>query len=290
MGLLDGKRAIVTGAGRGLGRAYAMALAAEGARVVVNDLDFAEAERVVAEIGAAGGSARANGADVGDWAAAGRLVGGCVEAFGGLEVVVNNAGYTRAAPIWAETEEGFDRLVRANLKGTFNVTRHALDYLRPQQQGSIINVSSGAQAGYVPRSIYAATKAGVAGFTYTWALELAPHNIRVNALSPTAQTRMSEVALPEGEAPPPLRRPENIAPLVVYLASDEAGWITGQVFRVTGNILSLFSHPKPIHPTEAEGAWTLAALRERLPREFRDRLVAVGLGASEYQFREGLGG
>jgi NAD(P)-dependent dehydrogenase (short-subunit alcohol dehydrogenase family) len=288
MGLLDGKRAIVTGAGRGLGRAYAMALAAEGAKVVVNDLDVGEAEGVVAEIRAAGGTALVSGDDVGDWAAAGRLVGQCVEAFGGLEAVVNNAGFTRAVPIWEETEEAFDRLVRANLKGTFNVTRHALDHLRPRRRGSIINVSSGAQAGYVPRSIYAATKAGVAGFTYTWALELAPDNIRVNALSPTAQTRMSEITLAEDEKPPPLRRPENIAPLVVYLASDEAAWITGQVFRMTGNILSLFSHPKPIHPTAAEGAWTLAALRERLPREFRDRLVAVGLGASEYQFKEGL--
>jgi NAD(P)-dependent dehydrogenase (short-subunit alcohol dehydrogenase family) len=289
MGILDQKRAIVTGAGRGLGRAYAMALAAEGARVVVNDLDVREAEGVVAEIAAAGGTALVSGDDVGDWAAAGRLVARCLEAFGGLEVVVNNAGFTRAVPIWEETEEGFDRLVRANLKGTFNVTRHALDHLVPRRYGSIINVSSGAQAGYVPRSIYAATKAGVAGFTYTWALELAPHNIRVNALSPTAQTRMSEITLAEGEEPPPLRRPENIAPLVVYLASDEAAWITGQVFRMTGYILSLFSHPKPIHPTEAEGAWTLATLRERLPREFRERLEAVGLGASEYQFRDGLG-
>src|SRR5581483_11201070 len=92
------------------------------------------------------------------------------------------------------------------------------------------------------------------------------------------------VALPEGEEPPPLRRPDNIAPLVVYLASDESAWITGQVFRMTGNILSLFSHPRPIHPTEAAGAWTLDALRERLPREFRDRLEPVGLAAAEYQF------
>jgi NAD(P)-dependent dehydrogenase (short-subunit alcohol dehydrogenase family) len=192
----------------------------------------------------------------------------------------------RAVPIWEETEEDFDRLVRANLKGTFNVTRHALDYLLPRRRGCIINISSGAQAGYVPRSTYAATKAGVAGFTYTWALELARHNIRVNALTPTAQTRMSPVALPPGEEPPPLRRPENIAPLVVYLAGDEAAWITGQVFRVTGNILSLFSYPKPIHPSTAEGAWTLATLRERLPREYRGRLEPVGLEATAYQFAD----
>jgi NAD(P)-dependent dehydrogenase (short-subunit alcohol dehydrogenase family) len=261
-------------------------LAAEGARVVVNDIDQAAAEGAVGEIRAAGGLAEGSGEDVGDWMAARRLVERCVSAFGGLEVLVNNAGETRAVPIWEETEEGFDRLMRANLKGTFNVTRHALERMLPARRGTIINVTSGAQAGNATRSIYAASKAGVAGFTYTWALELAPHNIRVNALSPTAQTRMSPVALPEGEEASPLRRPENVAPLVVYLASDEAAWITGQVVRLTGNILSLFSHPKPIHPSTAEGAWTIAALRERLPRELRDRLEPVGLEATEYQFAD----
>ena len=284
---LQGKAAIVTGAGRGLGRAFGLALAGAGAKVVVNDIDAAEAEAVAREIRAAGGTAAVNGDDVGDWTAARRIAEQCAGEFGGIDVVVNNAGFTRVKPIWEEDEAGFEQLVRANLKGTFAVTRHALDHMRPRKSGSIINLCSGAQAGVAPRSVYAATKGGIASATYTRAVELAEHGIRVNALSPVAETRMAYKPLPPGANIPPHRRPENIAPLVVYLASDEARWITGQVFRLDGNTLSLFGHPRPLHLTPDARSWTLPVLHERLRAEFAAKLEPVGAGAREYLYGGG---
>jgi 3-oxoacyl-[acyl-carrier protein] reductase len=262
-------------------------MAAEGSRVVVNDIDLAEAVKVVAEIQASGGTAIASGEDVGDWLSARSLVEQCVEAFGGVDALVNNAGLARTVPIWEEEGESFDKLMRVNLKGTFNVTRHSLDHMIPHRRGAIVNISSGSQAGHPGVSVYGATKAGVASFTYSWALELAPYNIRVNAIAPAAQTRMSAIQLAETEEIPPFRRPENTAPLVVYLLSDEANWITGQVFRQTGNLIGLFTHPKPIHLTAAASGWTLGVLRERLRRRFGGRLEPVGLNATDYQFAAG---
>jgi NAD(P)-dependent dehydrogenase (short-subunit alcohol dehydrogenase family) len=282
MNVLQGKAGIVTGAGRGLGRAYAMALAAAGARVVVNDIDQAEAEAVVGEIRAAGGTALANADDVGNWQAAARMAAQCAKEFGGIDVVVNNAGITRAMPIWKEDEASFDLMVSANLKGTFAVTRHALDYMLPKRSGSIINVSSGAQAGVAERSVYGATKGGVSSATYIWAMELAEHGIRVNAISPMAETRMSPKPLPPGAVIPPLRRPENIAPLAVYLASDAASWVTGQIFRLGADKLSLFGHPRALHVTPDPRGWTLEALNERLRAEFGHKLEPVGVTATEY--------
>ncbi len=282
MNVLAGKSAIVTGAGRGLGRAYAIALAAAGASVLVNDIDVDEAASAAAEIKAAGGRAEVNGDDVGKWAAAKHLVDQCVSAFGGIDILVNNAGLTRAVPIWQETEAAFDQLTNVNLKGTFAVTRHALDHMMPKRSGSIINVSSGAQAGVAPRSVYGATKGGVSSATYIWAMELAEHGIRVNGLSPVAETRMSPVPVAPGTPIPPHRRPDYVAPLVVYLASDESRWITGQIFRLNGRKLSLFSHPKAIHEVEDARGWSLEVLRERIPRDLGNRLEAVGVTATSY--------
>jgi NAD(P)-dependent dehydrogenase (short-subunit alcohol dehydrogenase family) len=284
MRVLEGKSAVVTGAGRGLGRAFAMGMAAAGSRLVVNDIDRAKAEEVAGEIRAAGGVAAASGDDVGDWQAAKRLVQQCAETFGSVDIVVNNAGITSAVPVWKEDEQTFDRIVHVNLKGTFAVTRHALDLMLPKRAGRIINISSGAQSGVPQRSIYAATKGGIASLTYTWAMELAEYGITVNALTPTAQTRLSPTQLAPGEEAPPDRRPENTAPLVVYLASDEAGWITGQVFRLSRKTLSLYSHPRPGHDTTADSAWTYDVLRSRLPTEFRPLLEPVGLGEAVYRY------
>ena len=288
MGVLDGKSVIVTGAGRGLGRAYAVFMAREGARVVVNDVDGDEAEKTAREIEQAGGEGTAHTGNVGDWDVAGELVEVCASRFGGPDAVVNNAGVTHAAPFEQETEEWLDRIVEANLKGTFAVAHHATKRMIERRSGSIVNVTSGAQAGYVQRSAYAASKAAVAAMTYTWALELAPYGIRVNAVSPTAQTRMSD-PLPEGAEPPPLRRPENVAPLAAYLASDAASRVTGQVVRLDRNVLSLFSHPRPTASTVNLQGWTVEAIREHFARTVGARLEPIGVTASEYQFRHGLG-
>ena len=154
----------------------------------------------------------------------------------------------------------------------------------PDRRGTIVNVSSGAQAGVPPRSVYGATKGAIASATYTWAMELAEFGITVNGLSPVAETRMAPNPLPAGAPIPPHRAPEDIAPLVVYLASDEARWITGQIFRLSGRRLSLFSHPTPRHAVSEEGGWTLAALRARVPQEFGARLEPVGVAASTYVY------
>ncbi len=288
MGILDGKRVIVTGAGRGLGRAYAVFMAREGARVVVNDVDGPEAEETAREIELAGGGAVAHTGNVGDWDAAADLVERCASRFGGPDAVVNNAGVTHAAPFEDETKDNLDRIIEANLKGTFAVAHHAAKRMVERRSGSIVNVTSGAQAGYPQRSVYAASKAAVAAMTYTWALELAPYGIRVNAVSPTAQTRMSD-PLPEGAEPPPLRRPENVAPLVAYLASDAAGRVTGQVVRLDRNVLSLFSHPRPTAPTVNLQGWTLEAIREHFAKTVGARLEPIGVTARSYQFPHGLG-
>ena len=168
------------------------------------------------------------------------------------------------------------------------MAHHAVKRMIARRSGSIVNVTSGAQAGYVQRSAYAASKAAVAAMTYTWALELAPYGIRVNAVSPTAQTRMSE-PLPAGAEPPPLRRPENVAPLVTYLASDAASRVTGQVVRLDRNVLSLFSHPRPTAQVVNVQGWTLEAIQGHFAKTVGARLEPIGVTARSCQFPQGLG-
>ena len=163
MGVLEGKAVIVTGAGRGLGRAYAMAMAAEGARVLVNDIDVEEAEGVAREIREAGGEAAADGGSVARWDEARGVVEHCVEEYGGLDVLVNNAGLYRVAPIWEATEEELDAIIAVNVKGVFAMGRHAAEAMIPQRRGCILNVTSGAQAGLEGRSIYSASKGASPG-------------------------------------------------------------------------------------------------------------------------------
>lgn len=291
MGVLDGKAAVVTGSGRGLGRAYAMAMAREGARVVINDIDAEEAERVVTEIKSAGGTAVPSGDNIADFRGAKRLIDQCVGEFGAIDVLLNNAGIHHSTPIWEEGEEELDKTVAVNLKGTFNCARHAVDYMVPRRKGCIINVSSGAQSGIVGQSVYGATKAAVAAFTYAWAMELAPHNIRVNAISPLAYTRMAEAsrARTGGAAPArPLWPPENVAPLAVFLASDDAWYVTGQIIRLEGNVLSVFSHPKPSHPVVQPKGWSVEDMRQYFKETIGQRLEPVGIRAARYEYYEGL--
>ena len=290
MGVLEQKRIVVTGAGRGLGRAYAMAMAAEGANVVVNDIDASEAEKVVTEIAERGGKAVANGDSVADWRGAGRLVTQCVATFGGIDCLVNNAGIHHNLPIWQETVEALDQMLAVNVRGTFNTTRHALDHMMPQRRGCIINVTSGSQSGIVAQSVYGASKGAVATFTYTWAMELAAYNIRVNAISPMAYTRMADHSRAKGFDSPtfPQWPPENVAPLAVFLASDDAANVTGQIVRLEGDTLSLLSHPKMIAPAVLPGGWTVDAIRKHFHATLGQRLEPVGLRAKTYQYYDGL--
>lgn len=274
MGLLEGKVAIVTGAGRGIGRGEALLLAREGASVVVNDVgastrgegsDTTPAEQVVAEIEAAGGSAAANYADVTDYVSTGAMIEDAVRRFGRLDILVNNAGILRDRMIFNMSEDEWDAVMAVHLKGTFNCTRHAAAYWRERSKageavsGRVINTSSPSGLyGNLGQSNYGAAKAGIAAFTVIVAQELKRFGVTVNAVSPSARTRMTEEAF--GNLQPAERgfdrlAPENIAPIVAYLASDDAAGITGQVFGVQGGNIALLQGWMPAAVIDKQSAW-----------------------------------
>jgi 3-oxoacyl-[acyl-carrier protein] reductase len=253
-GRLAGRRCIVTGAGGGIGRAVARAFAAEGAQVVVNDLDKTAADEVVAEIG---GSAVANYEAIGTVATAESLLATALEAFGGVDVLVNNAGILRDRMMHTMSEEEFDQVIEVHLKGTWACGRELVRHWRPlakkereangAQSRKIINVTSASGLiGAVGQSNYAAAKMGIVGLTKTWAKELGSLNINVNAIAPAALTSMTEPLLEDPDtAAKRLARfalgrygaPEEIAPSFVFLASSESDYITGQILCVDGGLV-----------------------------------------------------
>jgi NAD(P)-dependent dehydrogenase (short-subunit alcohol dehydrogenase family) len=241
-GLKD-KIAIVTGAGRGLGRAAALRLAASGASVLVNDLDERAAEATARQITKDGGRAAISTHDVGDRKSAGAMVQQALTAFGALNVLVNNAGILRDAMLAKMTEEQFDAVIRVNLKGVFNCTQAAVDAIRAgNQRGSIVNVASISYLGNVGQTNYAAAKAGVVGMTRTWGLELARYNIRCNAIAPGLMETDMTQSIPEELRKKmvdsiPLRRmgrPEELAATVAFLASEESSYLTGTTLHLDG--------------------------------------------------------
>jgi len=256
MGLLDGRVVIVTGAGRGLGRAHALELARNGATVVVNDLNVSlqgqaesdgpsPADEVVAEIEAMGGTAVTNGSSVSDWDAMESLVADTVEQFGDLHAVVNNAGFLRDRMLTSMSEQDFDAVINVHLKGTFTVTRHACGYWREQGKaghpvsGRIVNTTSGAGLwGNVGQANYASAKAGIAMLTTITALEMQRYDVTANCISPIAATRMlGSIGMEGGGAGWDRLDPENASPVVAWLCSEESGWLTGQILRVDGHKL-----------------------------------------------------
>ena len=262
---------IVTGAGRGIGRAHALEFARQGAAVVVNDIgaeldgtggSTSPAQDVVAEIEAAGGRAVVNGDDVADWDGALRLVRTAIESFGGLDVVVNNAGFVRDRMFANAAEDEWDAVVRVHLKGHFCVARHAAAHWRDKAKageavdGRIINTSSGAGLlGSVGQAAYSAAKAGIAGLTLVQAAELGRYGVTSNAIAPAARTRMTETVFADTMATPDTpdafdaMAPENISPLVVWLGSAESRDVTGRVFEVEGGKVSVadgWQHGEPV--------------------------------------------
>ncbi|MFM8597759.1 MAG: SDR family oxidoreductase [Mycobacterium sp.] len=258
MGLLAGRVAVITGAGGGIGRAHALAFAAEGAQVVVNDIGVgldgspagggSAAQAVVDEIVAAGGRAVTSGADVSDWEQAAGLIETAVDSFGRLDVVVNNAGIVRDRMIANTSEAEFDAVIAVHLKGHFATLRHAGAYWRGRAKSGeavdarVINTSSGAGLqGSVGQGNYSAAKAGIAALTLVAAAEMGRYGVTVNAIAPSARTRMTETVFAEMMAKPEsgfdAMAPENISPLVVWLASAESRDVTGRVFEVEGGIV-----------------------------------------------------
>ena len=255
--LCEGRVAIVTGAGRGIGREHALSLAAHGAKVVVNDLggnidgsggDLSPAEQVVQEIKGMGGEAVANGDSVSSWEGSQRLINTAVETFGDLHVLVNNAGILRDRVLVNMTEEEWDAVINVHLKGTFAPSHWAAAYWREQSKagkpvsGRIINTTSVSGIyGNPGQTNYGAAKAGIASFSIIAALELARYGVTVNAVGPVALTRMTEGLgpAPETDEEREARSPRWIAPIVTWLASDEAAGVTGRVFEASGQLLAV---------------------------------------------------
>lgn len=249
-GILDGRIAIVTGAGRGIGRAHALELARQGARVVVNDYgvslagekSVSPADEVVAEIKELGGEAVANGADVADFAQAAEMVQQAIDTFGGLDILVNNAGFVRDRMLVNTSEEEWDAVIRVHLKGHFAPLRHAGAYWRAeskdgrQRDARVINTSSGAGLqGSIGQTTYSAAKAGIAGMTLVAAAEMGRYGVTVNAIAPVARTRMTEGAFDTSA----MALPEDNSPIVAWLASVEAGDVTGRVIEIDGGQVCL---------------------------------------------------
>ncbi|MCH7552812.1 MAG: SDR family NAD(P)-dependent oxidoreductase [Chloroflexi bacterium] len=288
-GKLSGKVAVVTGAGRGLGRAYAIALAAEGARVVVNDTggdqrgmgsDRSPASDVVNEIEAAGGEAIENYDDVSDFQQAENIMLSAIERFSQLDVLVTSAGVDRRGYLYDISEADWDKVFQVHVKGTFNCNRHAAKIMKEQQSGAIVNITSAAFFMGVPRlGAYAAAKGAIYGMARTLFMELQPFGVSVNTVAPgLARTRQVETwleslsELPGGEQQAKamdamLQEPEAVAPLIVFLATNEGRKLTGHTFDIDRDRVSVIAPPSP-HPSAftPSGRWTVDELVSVLPR------------------------
>lgn len=276
---LQGKAIVVTGAARGLGRAYALAAVAEDASVVLNDLDADLLEEVVSEIVAAGGRAAAWPGSIADWASAEALVAHCVAEHGRLDGFVNNAAVFHVAVPWEEDERTVRRIVEVNVIGSIFCATHALRAMVAQRSGSLLNVVSAAHLGLREMGSYAATKGAIASATYTWALDAAPYGVRVNAISPVARTRMSTVWENRDEAHMDEPDPAEIAPLAAFLLSDSAAGITGQVVRLDAAGLSIMRQPHFEEAPVALPVRTFEAVAAAFAGPLAEGSCPVGFGA-----------
>jgi NAD(P)-dependent dehydrogenase (short-subunit alcohol dehydrogenase family) len=296
---LKDRVAVVTGAGRGIGRAEALALAAEGARVVVNDYggekdgagsSATPADEVTEEIRHAGGSAITNHDTVATWEGAERIIRCALDHFGGLDILVNNAGILRDRMVYNMTEPEWDDVLKVHLHGTFFCTHHACQWFRQQRSGRIINTSSSAGLGVAGMANYSAAKEGIVGFTRSVARDMGRYGVTCNAIRPRAGTRMTltpqmqasvertrAMGISGGVFARELEherlRPEEVAPFVVYLATDAAAGINGCVFFVAGGEIALYPEPAPVKTLFKEGMWSLEELMDAVPRTLSAGLV-----------------
>lgn len=299
MGKLDGKVAAVTGGGRGIGRGVARALAAQGAAVVVNDLGVSlagqketvsPADDVVKEIVAAGGRAVSNHLDIASVAGGEGLVNQAIKEFGQLDILVNVAGILRDRMIFNMSEQEWDDVIRVHLKGHYCTIRPASAHMRERKAGRIINFSSNSALGSSGQPNYAAAKAGILGLTYSSAVSLQKYGITVNAIMPGAATRMTD-SIPAGRMPGVSglavsesaegtpRDPANVAPIVVYLASDQAAEVTGQCFGASGYRITRYSHVKTERVIFSDGPWDIDKLFEIFKSTLGQGLEAVNMFA-----------
>jgi NAD(P)-dependent dehydrogenase (short-subunit alcohol dehydrogenase family) len=294
MGKLDGKTAIVTGSGRGIGAEVAKLFAREGARVIVNDLgvsvdgegkDNSPATLVAEEIKKAGGEAIANFSDVADVEQAEELVRTALNAWGQLDILVNVAGILRDRMIFNMTEEEWDAVVRVHMKGTYATTRFASIHWRQRREGGrLINFTSGSGLFGAPgQPNYAAAKMGIWGFTLSCARALARYGVTSNSIGPGAATRMTDTVPDErrasvtraDDAAGTERDPANVAVPIVYLASDDGGWINGRCFGIRGYQVTLYSQIKPEVVLQGNRMWTVDEIFEKMPQVFGSSIPKV---------------
>jgi NAD(P)-dependent dehydrogenase (short-subunit alcohol dehydrogenase family) len=291
---LKGRVAIVTGAGRGIGRGEALALASEGAIVLVNDLggavdgsgaEHSPADDVVAEIKKMGGQAAANYDSVTDFDAAERMIKQAIDTFGHFDTLVNNAGVLRDRMIFNMSEDDWDTIMAIHLKGHFNFTKHACVLFRQQRSGVIVNTSSTSGLGNIGQTNYAAAKEGIVGMTRTVAREMGRYGVRCNAIRPVAATRltlsddmkqrfaragdagMAQLAMMEKQVP------EEIGPFVAWLCTDEAANINGRNFLVRSGHIGLYSEPEEIATVETDKSWSVDLVAELVPKNVTAKLV-----------------
>jgi NAD(P)-dependent dehydrogenase (short-subunit alcohol dehydrogenase family) len=288
MGLLDGRVAVVSGSGRGIGREFALCMAREGAAVVVNDVgvsldgrgtDEDPAAQVCKEIEALGGRAVPSYESVSDYDAAARIIEAAVDAFGTIDILVNNAGIVRDRTLLKMTEDDFDAVLAVHLKGSFNCTRHAAPIMKEAGYGRIVNVTSSAGLrGNFGQTNYGAAKAALMGMTFVWSLELGRYGITVNAVAPAGATRMTAGLFERtGTEPPPESNPALNAPIVAFLASERAGHVNGQILGRTDYAYTIFQHPKPIASMWRDAGWDVEGIAEHFDQVLGQHLQPVGM-------------
>jgi NAD(P)-dependent dehydrogenase (short-subunit alcohol dehydrogenase family) len=277
MGVLDGKAVVITGAGRGLGEAYALHAAQAGAAVVVNDVDAEPVEALAARIVAQGGRAVASVASVADPDQAGGIVARCLAEFGALDGLVNNAAVSYLAYPWEEDLAAARELIEVNVLGVLYCGTAAARVMRAQRAGSIVNISSGSSFGQRELGTYAASKGAVASLTYSWALDLAEFGVRVNGVCPLAWTRLVEAHPAAHARVTRARTPDRVAPLITYLLSDRAEGITGQLIRFLGDQLHIVRQPGIKDPVLQRASWTIDDIATAFDEVLDHHLEPFGL-------------
>ncbi|RAT94642.1 SDR family NAD(P)-dependent oxidoreductase [Brevibacillus sp. Leaf182] len=297
---LQGKVAIVTGSGRGIGKAIALLMAQEGAKVVINDLgggsdgtgnDLKVADEVVEEIVAMGGEAVANYDSVAELSNAEKMVQTAIERFGRLDIVVNNAGILRDRMVFKMSEDEWDSVINVHLKGSFNMVRASAPYFKEQKHGRYINfTSTSGLIGNIGQANYAAAKLGIVGLTKSTALEMKRYHVTANAVAPFAWSRLIGTIPTETEDQQKRINkikqmvPEHIAPLVAYLASDLAADVSGQIFGVRGKEIVLFSQPRPVRSATHSEGWTVERIGETAMESFKSSFTRLEVTSDVFPY------